>query len=850
MAKSPRTPATSSGAGPLRWLFGLLTVGIGLAISGALVLGLALALAWPNLPALDALVDYRPKIPLRVYTADQMLIGEFGEERRRVVPIQEVPQSLKHAILAAEDDRFYEHNGIDFAGVARASLINLREMRKVQGASTITMQVARNFYLSSEKTWSRKFYELLLTFKIEANLSKDEILELYINQIYLGHRSYGFEAAAQTYFGKPLREVSVAEAAMLAGIPKAPSRFNPRSNFPRAEVRQHYVLNRMLSQGYISQDTYDAAMAEDVRLRERSRDEGPTLQANAKYVAELARQLVYDIYGDETYTRGLNVYTTIDSRQQQNAWRAVREGIYEYDRRSGYRGPEAFADLPGHLTADTQAFDERLDEILSEHPDSNNLLAAVVLEASPERVVVARSSNEVITIEGDGLAFVKPGLAANASESRRIRRGAVVRVHRRDENWDLLQLPQVQAAFVALSPDDGAIKAMMGGFDFDLGKFNRVTQAWRQPGSSFKPFIYAASLERGLTPATRISDQPYVLEPTRPGEKRWEPKNYGNAYSDSLTLSEGLAKSRNMVSVRILDAIGPEYAQEYISRFGFDAQRHPSYLTMALGAGEVTPLQMAAAYSVFANGGYQVPPHLITRVTNTAGEVLMEAQPMLAGNASARVIDARTAYVTDSLLRNNVATGTARRATELGRSDIAGKTGTTNDSFDAWFAGYTPSLVGVAWMGFDQPRSLGVRETGGGAALPIWLDFMDEALEGIPEKSLPEPNGLLHAEGTLFFEEFPPGQAIASIGLDEDPLRDLLDTLGVNEAVAQAPRSPLERIFGGGSDSSGDNQQLAPQHQPAQPAANNTNSTNSTNSTANRAQNSTRDTWGGTMMVP
>ncbi len=843
MAKSSRTSASSPGAGILRWLLGLLAIGIGLAVSGALVLGLALALAWPNLPALDALVDYRPKIPLRVYTADQMLIGEFGEERRRVVPIQEVPESLKQAILAAEDDRFYEHHGIDLAGVARAALINLREMRKVQGASTITMQVARNFYQSSEKTWSRKFYELLLTLKIEANLSKDEILELYINQIYLGHRSYGFEAAAQTYFGKPLREVSVAEAAMLAGIPKAPSRFNPRSNFPRAEVRQHYVLNRMLGLGYISPETYDAAMAEEIRLRSRSREDGPSLQANAKYVAELARQLVYDIYGDETYTRGLNVYTTVDSKLQQDAWRAVREGIFDYDRRRGFRGPEAVADLPQGL--DTDELDTLLDEILSEHPDSDNLLAAVVLEASPERVVVARSSNEILAIEGKGLAFAKPGLASNASDSRRIRRGAVVRVYQGADGWELTQLPQVQAALVALSPDDGAIKAMMGGFDFDLGKFNRVTQAWRQPGSSFKPFVYAAALERGLTPATRISDQPYVLEPTHPGGERWTPKNYGNTYADSMTLKEGLARSRNMVSIRVLDAIGPKYAQEYISRFGFQPERHPPYLTMALGAGEVTPLQMAAAYAVFANGGYQVPPHLITHVTDTEGQVLMQAQPILAGNASARVIDARTAYVADSLMRNNVASGTARRASALGRSDVAGKTGTTNDSVDAWFAGYTPSLVGVAWMGFDQPRSLGQGEPGGGAALPVWLNFMETALKDVPEKRLPEPKGLLHAEGTVFFEEFPPGQAIASIGLDEDPLRDLLETLGVNEAVAQAPRSPLERIFGGGDQEAATRAQpdVPLQHQPAQPAAGG-------NSTANRAQNNSRDTWGGTMMVP
>ncbi|MCK9510935.1 MAG: penicillin-binding protein 1A [Pigmentiphaga sp.] len=837
MAKSsPPRSESRHGFSPLRWLFGLAVLGLGLVVSGALVGGLALALAWPNLPALDALIDYRPKVPLRVYTADQMLIAEFGEERRRVVPINEVPLALKQAILAAEDDRFYQHGGIDFAGVARAALTNLVEMRRAQGASTITMQVARNFYLSSEKTWSRKFYELLLTFKIESDLTKDQILELYINQIYLGHRSYGFEAAARTYFGKPLNEVSIAEAAMLAGIPKAPSRFNPLSNFPRAEIRQHYVLGRMRDLGYITPEQYKTAMDEVIQLRTRNREDGPTLQAHSQYVAELARQLVFDVYGDETYTRGLNVYTTIHSQDQQWAWEAVRKGILDHDRRRGFRGPEARIELPEGIERDTEAFDERLDEALREHPDSADLLSAVVLSASPDEVVVARNSKERYTVSGKGLALVKGGLGPKASERNRISRGAVVRIRRNGDAWEMLQMPQVQAAFVALSPDDGAIRAMVGGFDFQLGKFNRVTQAWRQPGSSFKPFIYAAALERGLTPTTRISDRPFVLEPTRPGEQRWEPKNYGNAYSDALTMREGLARSRNMVSIRILEAINPAYAQEYITRFGFDAARHPAYLTMALGAGAVTPLQMAGAYAVFANGGYRVPPYLITKVTNNDGQVLMEAKPTLAGDHSARAIDARTAFIADNMMRNNVATGTARRASQLKRSDVAGKTGTTNDSIDAWFAGYTPSLVGIAWMGFDQPRSLGDRETGGGAALPIWLDYMSHALKGVPEKKLNEPPGLLHADGTYYFSEFPPGQAIASVGLNEDPLRDLLDTLGLNEPMAQAPASPLQRLFGGGA---------AP---PPPPPASATHPTMPPPAPA--ARRSGNDGWGGVMNLP
>lgn len=764
-------------------------------------MGLALALAWPNLPDLHALIDYRPKVPLRVYTSDNVLIGEFGEERRRVVPINEVPDVLKAAILSAEDDRFYQHGGIDWQGVARAAYTNVVQMSKAQGASTITMQVARNFYLSSEKTWSRKFYELLLTVKIESSLTKDQILELYINQIYLGHRAYGFEAAARAYLGKSLSEISAAEAALLAGIPKAPSRFNPITNMSRAVLRQHYVLGRMQELGYITPQEHKAAMDEKIIIRPQSRDEGPNFREDGQYVAELARQLVYDIYKEDTYTRGLNVYTTVSSQDQARATRALREGVLDYDRRRGYRGPEAFVDVPANLESDVERLDAFLDDALAAHPDSGDLLAAVVLSASSDKVTVARNSSEILTISGKQLAFAKPGLSSKAQPARQIRRGAVVRIRKVGENWEILQLPEVQGALVAVAPEDGAIRAMAGGFDFNHGKFNRVTQAWRQPGSSFKPFIYAAALERGLTPGTRVSDRQFVLEASETGGQRWAPKNYGNTYEYALTMRDALAKSRNMVSIRILQAIGPQYAQDYITRFGFDAARHPAYLTMALGAGAVTPLQLAGGFSVFANGGYRVAPYLITKVTNNDGQLLMQAKPVLAGDESARAIDARTAFVMDSLLRNNVQAGTARRARELKRSDIGGKTGTTNDSVDAWFAGYAPSLVGVAWLGYDQPRSLGDRETGGGAALPIWLDFMRDALKGVPEKKLNQPSGLIADNGNYYFSEFPPGQAVASIDLNEDPLRDLIETLGSDGQPGQfgggapatasmAPRSP------------------------------------------------------------
>lgn len=780
-----------------RWLLAGAAAVATLAACGVLLVGLTLALAWPNLPDLHALTDYRPKVPLRVYTSDEVLIGEFGEERRRVVPINEVPDVLKAAVLSAEDDRFYQHGGIDWAGVARAAITNVVQMSKAQGASTITMQVARNFYLSSEKTYSRKFYELLLTFKIEANLTKDQILELYLNQIYLGQRAYGFEAAARTYFGKPLTQITPAEAAMLAGVPKAPSRFNPISNLPRATARQRYVLQRMQSLGYITPTEYQTAIDQKIVIRPQSQGGGVTYRAHGQYVAELARQLVFDIYQEDTYTRGLNVYTTVSSADQEEAWKSLRAGVLDYDRRRGYRGPEAFVELPAGLENDAARLDETVDDILAEHPDSGNILAAVVLTAAPDKVTVVRSSSEIITISTKGLAFVKPSLAPKASAARQIRRGAVVRIRDLGKEWEILQMPEAQAALVALSPQDGAIRAMAGGFDFDRGNFNRVTQAWRQPGSSFKPFIYAAALERGLTPSTRISDQPFVQE-ARAGSPRWAPKNYGNNYEHALTLRDALAKSKNMVSIRILQAITPKYAQEYVTRFGFDAARQPAYLTMALGAGAVTPLQIAGAYAVFANGGYRVTPYLIDKVTDSSGRLLMQAKPVLAGDENARAIDPRTAYVMDSLLRNNVRAGTANRAMQLKRNDVGGKTGTTNDSVDAWFAGYTPGLVGIAWLGFDQPRSLGDRETGGGAALPIWLNFMRHALKDIPQRTLTQPGGLIEDNGNYYFAEFPPGQAVAAVGLDEDPLKNLIETLGGGDDAIAAFAGTGQPVAPGG----------------------------------------------------
>jgi penicillin-binding protein 1A len=739
----------------------------GLGICGALAGSLALALAWPNLPDLSAMIDYKPRVPLRIYTADHVLIGEFGEERRNVLRFDEIPDVMKSAILAAEDDRFYQHGGIDWLGVARAALANVVNMSKAQGASTITMQVARNFYLSSEKTYTRKFYELLLTFKIESTLSKDEILDLYMNQIYLGHRSYGFAAACRTYFGKPLGEITLAEAAMLAGIPKAPSRFNPMANMQRAKTRQGYVLGRMLSLGYITQDEYNQAMKQPIVLKSAPGTVSGEYLVHADDVAELARRLLYTVYHDDIYSKGFNIYTTIDSKGQEAAYQSLREGVLDYTRRAPYPGPEETIKLPEGIEKDPARFQEVIDGIQDKYNDSGDLLVGLVLSASPDKVVVARSADQIVEVtDKSALRVVARGLVKNAKPDVRIERGSVVYIRKNGDTWELLNMPSVQAAFVAVRPEDGAIKAMVGGFGFEE-HFNRVTQAWRQPGSSFKPFVYASALERGLTPATQISDEPFSLTAEQTGSKPWSPKNYGNAYEPMLTMRQGLYKSKNMVSIRIMQAVGPQYVQDYVTRFGFDPDRNPAVLPLALGAGAVTPLQLAGAYSVFANGGYRVPPYLIDHVTDSNGKVIMQAKPVVAGDSTARVIDPRTAYVMDDMLRGVAREGTAARlARDLKRIDVAGKTGTTNESHDAWFAGFTPKIVGIAWMGYDQPKSLGTRETGGGAALPIWLGYMKEALKDKPQIDPgPPPDGLMKVDGDYYFSEFPPGKAVARVGL-------------------------------------------------------------------------------------
>jgi penicillin-binding protein 1A len=730
----------------------------GLILISILLVGFMLVMAYPNLPPLDSLTDYRPKIPLRIFSADNVLIGEFGEERRNVVHFKDIPDMMKKAVLAIEDDRFYEHGGVDYLGIARAAVHNLSGGTK-QGASTITQQVARNFFLSSEQTLRRKLYEMLLAWKIEQNLTKDQILEVYMNQIYLGQRAYGFASAAQIYFGKKLSDITIAEAAMLAGLPKAPSSNNPVVNPKRARVRQQYILQRMRNLGYITNAQYAEAKDEELKIKMDSNAFG----VHAEHVAEMARQLVYEQFKEETYTRGLNVFTTITKADQDAAYFALRRGVMDYERRHGYRGPEGYMDIP----ASKEAAEDAIETEIADHPDSDDLVAAVVLEASPKSVRAVLASGEEITISGAGLGFASSALNNKTAPNRRIRRGAIIRVIQEGKAWFITQMPEVESAFIAINTDDGAIRTLVGGFDFNRNKFNHATQAWRQPGSSFKPFIYSASLEKGLSPATIINDAPIRFDAGQTGGQAWEPKNYDGKYEGPMSVRKALSKSKNMVSIRILHQIGAKYGQEYATRFGFDANKNPPYLTLALGAGAVTPLQMAGAYAVFANGGYKVSPYLISKITDAAGNVLSQANPDKAGDEANRVIDARNAFIMDSIMKDVIKSGTATKALTLKRPDLAGKTGTTNDSVDAWFAGYQSSIAGIAWVGFDQPKNLGAKETGGAVALPIWVSYMQKALKDVPIEERTMPEGLLQVAGEYYYAEYPPGVSVGTLGLDE-----------------------------------------------------------------------------------
>ena len=728
----------------------------------------------PRLPSIEILKDVRLQVPLRVYTRNERLVAEFGEKRRTPVTLEEVPDKLVKALLAAEDDRFFEHPGVDWQGLTRAVMHLLRTGEKGPGGSTITMQVARNFFLSREKTYLRKLNEILLALKIERELDKKEILELYLNKIFLGHRAYGVGAAAQTYYSAGLDDLSLAQLAMIAGLPKAPSRFNPIVNPERALTRRGYVLGRMRELKFIDEEEFQGAMAAPVTARLR----GLIVEVEAPYVAEMVRSFVESRYGAEAYTSGYRVITTLDSRLQETANASLREGLLEYDARHGYKGPELNFPLPSGSSA--------MDELLADIPDVGNLAAAIVTHVEERTVTAYTSAHGAVVIPWTGLSWARPYV----NENRRgkepgavadiLQVGDLIRIRMQDDHWHLAQVPQVEGALVALDPLDGAIRALVGGFDFYKSKFNRVTQAERQPGSSFKPFVYSAALARGYTAASIINDAPVVFDD--PGlEAAWRPENYSGKFFGPTRLREALTRSRNLVSIRLLRAVGISSAIDHVRQFGFDTQRLPRNLSLALGSGGVTPLELARGYAVFANGGYRVEPFFVERMEELDGAVAFRAspvrvctscegqvegapshdsegpsvQPRSAGNEAAnsvpqsslqvaqRVVDVQNVWIMNSMMRDVIKRGTGRRAMALGRTDLSGKTGTTNDQRDAWFSGFNSHLVTTAWVGFDQHKPLGNRETGARAALPVWMKFMAVALEDTPEEIMEAPDGLV-----------------------------------------------------------------------------------------------------------
>ena len=744
------------------------------------VLGLIFfaGLSWyllPQLPDISNLQDIKLQIPLRIYSQDNSLIAEFGEKRRQPILIDEVPTSAMQAFLAAEDDRFYQHPGVDWQGIMRAVVHLVRTGDKTQGGSTITMQVARNFFLSREKTYLRKLNEIFLALKIERELSKDKILELYLNKIYLGHRSYGLAAAAQTYYGVDIDELTLAQMAMLAALPKAPSSTNPITSPDRAKNRRNYVLQRMLEENFISEEDYQAAITAPLTANLHD----PKVEVEAPYVAEMIRKQLIEQYGNNAYISGLQVTTTIRDKNQTAANQALRKALSDYDERHGYRGPEHQYDLKPE---DDETTWKRL---LESFPTIGHLYPALVVQVNDQSITTYLSGLGLIDIEWSGLSWARAHLSENRrgakpkSVSEFLKTGDVIRVSEDSEGkWKLAQIPEVEGAFVSMDPNDGATLALTGGFDFQRSKFNRVTQAFRQPGSGFKPFIYSAGLAAGNTAATLINDAPVVFDD--PGiEDVWRPENYSHKSYGPTRLREGLTHSRNLVSIRLLDAIGIPFALEHIKKFGFNIDDLPKNLSLSLGSETLSPWQMASAYCVFANGGYKIEPYLIETISTNEGEILYQADPVSVCRVcvpqeadpevdsqldepqfdaqqtpdqadsksiyAQRVVEERNIWIMNSITRDVIKHGTGRRALVLKRQDMSGKTGTTNDQRDAWFNGYNPNIVGIAWVGFDKFQPLGSRETGARAALPIWVEYMKTALDGVPESILPEPSGLVYA---------------------------------------------------------------------------------------------------------
>ncbi len=766
---------------------GVIVIGSLLLIAGAVVLVgvllLGLLLAWYSLdlPPLDEALEYRPRQHLVVLAADGPEIAQFGSERRIFVPVAQMPQALKDAVIATEDAGFYEHAGISWRGVARAAVANLSG-GVPQGASTITQQVARTMFLSTRRTLERKLKEALIARRLEGALSKDQILELYLNQVYVGTRAYGMGAAAETYFGKPLAALNLAELALIAGLPQNPIHANPFANEAAAVRRQRWVLQRMLRTGRIDTATHDAAVATPLVYR---RTRGPDVPA--QHVAEMARRAVFDQLGERAYTEGIRVVTSLRADEQRAAHAALRKALLAHERRQPWRGPEDREDLP----ADAAEAERAAALALRDLRDDDDLRVGIVMAASEKALEVKLASDETVTVAGEGLRLVRAALRPQAPAPLAVRRGAVLRLQASagagvKTRWSVAQWPEADGAYVSLDPATGRVRALVGGFSFARGPFNRATQARRQPGSSFKPFLYATAFEHGVMPETLVDDLP--LQGTDGGTPSWNPGNSDGRFDGPMTVRDGLVRSKNLVSIRVLQRIGVPAARDGIARFGFDPARHPADLTLALGTGSVSPLEMAAAYGVFANGGHRVAPVLIERIVAADGSVLFEAPPAPPLDEGNRVVPARTVFLANTLLQDVTARGTAARAqATLQRPDLYGKTGTTDDAVDAWFAGWAPGVVGVGWIGHDQPRSLGERESGGGLALPVWIDAMARGLRGVPAQPLPPPEGVMRAPGAggdWRFAEFAEGGFVAAIGNVAE---------AITPAAAAAPASAASR---------------------------------------------------------
>jgi penicillin-binding protein 1A len=751
----------------------------------ALLLGLAAAWFWPSLPSLDKATAYRPIQHLQIVTSDGVEIAQFGSERRIFVPVAAMPQQLKDTVIALEDHTFYEHHGISLRGLARAAVTNvLHPGNRSHGASTITQQVARTFFLSPRRTLERKIKEGMLALQLESRLSKDQILELYLNEIFLGQHAYGFAAAAQTYFGKTLAQLTLAETALLAGLPKDPIHANPVTNLERAQKRQRVVLGRLKAVGQITEAQQAQAVAERITVRNQRH-----VALNAEHVAEMARRAVVERLGERAYTEGVRVVTTLKAEDQRAAHTALRHAVLAHGRKQAWRGPEDFESLPAP-SADRETVERAIGQALKDQKDDSDLRIAIVLSAGAKELVAQLATGETVTARGEGLRLIQAALSPKAHEDVAVRRGSIIRLMETpaanakttssatgtptgaisstissatSSTWSVVQWPEADGAFVAMDPSTGRIRALVGGFDFGRNQFNRAIAAWRQPGSSFKPFLYSAAFEAGVMPQTRVDDLP--LTNADGSEPNWNPKNSDDRFEGEMSVRDALVKSKNLVSVRLLKQVGLPATREWVSRFGFDASKQPDNLTLALGSGSVTPMQLATGYAVFANGGHLVQPLLIERITDAQGKVLFEAQAPAALNEANRAIPERNAFLVNSLLNDVTKRGTAARAqTQLKRSDLYGKTGTTNDAVDAWFAGFQPSVVAVAWVGYDEPQSLGERESGGGLALPMWLEAMGRLLRGVPQQNLVPPAGVVAVYDDWRYAEFAEGGWLAHIG--------------------------------------------------------------------------------------